>query len=109
MHISKDGSFYRISRITGPTHNLLMISFAETAETCIPSIEALPPVGDCRHASLNRDKILTEVLEGVEQANRQLGTQYRVAKVRYVENDTGPEATYKHLAQKVVEHINEVI
>jgi hypothetical protein len=107
MRISQDGSFYQISIITGPTHNLLRIQFVRAGVPASPTIEVLPSTGECHHAPLDSGKILREVLEGVERANTERGTNFAVAKVQWVENDTPPESTYSFLARRLVEHLAE--
>jgi hypothetical protein len=107
MQVTKQGDFYRIARVTGPTHNALLISFAVRTEADIatPVIEALPPMGDCQHENLNSDTILSEVLEGVQEGNTQFVTAYHVPTVQYVLNDTRPESAYRYLAFKLIEHL----
>jgi len=107
MQFGKLGAFHSVSRITGPHHNILLISFesADRGEIFDPRIEALPPVGECRHEVLDPMKILREVLVGVKEANAKFQTEFRVDGVQYVENDTRPESAYRHMAFKLVEHL----
>jgi hypothetical protein len=105
MQFSKEGEFYKASRVTGPRHNLLFLSFITGDNSASPIIGANPAIGDCSHSPLDKQQILSAVLEGVRLANHQLGTDYQVAMVRYVENDTPPEITYSYLAFKLIEYI----
>lgn len=105
MHFSRRDQFFQASRITGPTHNLLALSFGEQHDAAAPTIEALPPVGACRHAPLDPQQIFAAVLDGVDMANMQFGVQFGVQRVQYVENDTGPERMYGVLAIKLIEHL----
>lgn len=68
MHFSKFNNSYQVSWVSGPRHNKLAITLSENddSETVI---KALPPIGECRHAKLSEERILTNVLEGVERAN----------------------------------------
>jgi hypothetical protein len=63
----------------------------------------LPAIGACAHSPLDATQILLAAEKGVELANQQLGTTYRVAQIRYVENDTPPEITYCSMAMKLIE------
>src|SRR5262245_42041904 len=104
MNVLRDGSFYQISRITGPTHNLLRIKFAATSPVS-PLIEALPSVGECKHEALDEGEILREVLAGVAQAKAHFRTDFAVARVQWIIDDTPPETVYNYLARKLVEHL----
>ena len=105
MNVTRDGTFYQISRITGPTHNLLRVGFADREESAAPNIQTLPPIGECRHAPMDAQKIIRAVLEGVAEANAACGTDFAVSRVQWVADDTPPETTYSYLARKLVEHL----
>ena len=105
MQIRKEGPFYRASMVTGPRHNTLLLSFADSSNQGTPRIKTLSPIGDCQHPPLNSEAVLKAVLEGVERGNEKSNTHYRVADIEYIENDTGPESVYGYLAEKIAEHI----
>jgi hypothetical protein len=50
-------------------------------------------------------EIVARVLEGVSEANTKFDSAYTVTHIRYVENDTKPEAIYAYLSLKIVEHL----
>ena len=81
MQIRKEGIFYRASMTTGPRHNTLLISFADSPNQCNPKIEALPATGGCQHPPLKAEAVLQAVVEGVERGNNRLNTHYRVAVI----------------------------
>jgi hypothetical protein len=107
VQITRQGQFYRISHISGPRHNALLICFleADDVEVMLPLIEALQPIGDHKHDPLDPEAIRREALEGVSEANEQFGTHYRIKQLKYVENDTPRESIYRYLAFKLVEHL----
>ena len=104
MHFSRVGKFLGASRITGPHHNMLQLCLSEGSEDK-PVLDCLPPIGDCTHATLDPDKLLAAVLEGVATANNELGTTYSATHVRYVANDTPPEIVYGLLALSIIRHL----
>jgi hypothetical protein len=104
MQFTRIGEFLATSRITGPTHNLLQIKLEEGVQE-IPICEALPPVGKCTHEALNETELVEAVLNGVEEANKTYRTNYVVTHIKYVKNDTKPEAVYEYLALKIIEHL----
>jgi hypothetical protein len=85
-----------VSRLTGPTHNLLQVDLTDA--TGEPSIEALPAIGAMPAKPLEANEILRRVIAGVDAANREFGTSYRVGTVRFVADDSRPESIYQDLA-----------
>ena len=65
MRYSISGDFYRVMRITGPRHNLLGLSFAETE----PETVALERLGPAPEQSIDEGSLTRAVLSGVEAAN----------------------------------------
>lgn len=110
MRIVRQGDFWFVEHITGPTHNALLVSFAEGNQGLAPTIEALPLIGKSRpqDLGLNPDIILAKVLAGTDEGNRQFGTQYTVKEVRYYLDDSRPEAVYHYMALKLVEHFANI-
>ena len=73
MQFSRDHEWYRVVRVTGPTHNLLGLKFGERGRQ--PEIEALSVEdGD---ATIIADGVKQQVLEGVAEANAEAGTNYK--------------------------------
>jgi hypothetical protein len=101
MRYSISGDFYRVTRITGPGHNLLGLSFAETE----PETVALERLGPAPEQSIDEGSLTRAVLSGVEAANAALGTAYHVARIQYVGTDTPSPEPYASLARCIVERI----
>jgi hypothetical protein len=109
MQIIKDGPWYKITRITGPKHNYLGIQIENNSTKKFnPTIQALPSVGNCHHHLLNADAILSEVLTGVSEANKELNCDFSVLSIQYVLNDTPPESIYRSLADCIIREIVRV-
>jgi hypothetical protein len=104
MHFSRDNDWYQVSRITGPTHNKLGLKFGE-GEDSQPTIEALSV--DHGEATIVADVVQQQVLEGVAEANAEFGTDYHVAAIRYVVNDTPPSSVYRILARYLIGHLTQ--
>ena len=102
MHFSRDHEWYQISRITGPTHNKLGLKFGE-GEGSQPTIEALS-VGD-GEAKIVAEVVQQQVLEGVAEANAEFATDYHVAAIRYVINDTPSSSVYRMLAISLIRQL----
>ena len=102
MRFQHYGARHVATRITGPNHNYVAVTFAAEGESPEPQIIELPPQGGCEHQPLDRVKVLAAVLAGVAEGNHESGSSFAVASVQYVANDTGPEEVYLHLAKALV-------
>ena len=92
-----------VTRITGPTHNWLALTFATDGRSPESQVIELPPHGGCDHGLLDRAKVLAAVLAGVADGNSESGADFIVSSARYVADDSGPEETYRYLARSIVE------
>ncbi len=102
MRFQHYGARHVATRITGPHHNYVPVTFAAEGESPEPQIIELPPQGGCEHQPLDRVKVLAAVLAGVAEGNHESGSSFAVASVQYVANDTGPEEVYLHMAKALV-------
>jgi hypothetical protein len=107
MQFIRIGDYFAASHITGPKHNLLQLRLSNAVGGVAPILEMLPAVGNCSHAPLNNEVVVAQVIEGVEEANRRLGTTFAVTHIRRVANDTGPEVLLAYMAGRIVERIVE--
>jgi hypothetical protein len=103
MHFRHDGSKHAVTRITGPSHNYLAITFTTENQSREPQVIELPPRGDCEHRSLDHARVLAAVFAGVAEGNREFSASFAVESLQYVANDTGPEEVYRPLARAIVE------
>lgn len=102
MQFQHDMARHTVTRVTGPHHNYLAITFASPGESPQPRVVELPPQGGCEHPPLHGDAVLSSVLLGVEEGNRESGAEFTVATVEFVANDTGPVDVYRFMAKSLV-------
>lgn len=100
MQFSRDGEWYQVVRITGPSHNLLALRFDELG-TSGPVVERLSISNEA--PMIEADDVQSQVLDGVAEANTELGTNYQVAAIRFVTTDTPSSDIYRSLAKVIVE------
>lgn len=105
MVYNKSRNFYLVTHITGPTHNLLIVRLVKSDVEITPQVKVLPRAGGCRCGLPDADAVLQNTARGVVEANALLGTNYQVAEVRFVENDSRNETVYAYMAQKLIERI----
>lgn len=101
MWYSIHGNFHRVARITGPTHNLLGLSFSESAPEAV-SVERL---GDSPARAIDEDLLKRAILSAVDEANATLKTDYHVRRIQYVPADTPEPRIYAFLARQIVERL----
>ena len=101
MRYSIDGSVYRLTRITGPTHNLLGLGFGHESGGRIIIERLAGPSGP----AIDEGLLEQAVLSGVEAANDALGTDYRPTRIQYVPSDTPDPGIYQNLARVIVERL----
>ncbi len=98
-----DGRF-QVSRITGPTHNLLGLRLSKQPAFGVMIVK-LPPVHPGRHNPIDEAQLQIAVMAGVEAANRECGTEWHVAEIAYVEDDTPAFSQYQICANAVVKRL----
>jgi hypothetical protein len=101
MQYIKKGNFHQLSRITGPSHNLLAIEFGDDdIDVCF--IQRLGP-SDRTPGQLTDDEVKQWVLTAVAEANARLGTRLSVRRIQYVGDDTRDPRAYSILAHTLVD------
>lgn len=102
MQFSRDGEWYQVVRITGPTHNLLGLKLGGL-DSPEPIVEPLSVSHEA--PVIDAEDVQRQVLEGVTEANAQLGTDYQVKAIRFVRTDTPSSSIYRSLAKVIVEQV----
>ena len=104
MQFHTDGKVFKIVRITGPTHNYLGLSFSEDGVDHI-DIESMP-LGEDGPARLSAVDVCKFVRLGIERANSELSSSYRLKKIQFVLSDSPPVEIYADLARHIVERMH---
>ena len=104
MNIVKVGDVYKATRITGPQHNYLGLVLSETGVESV-TIEPLSvDTSEVAGETFDDQQLFDAVQRGVTEANKALGTRFRIARLQYVPTDTPNPATYSTLAKYIVEY-----
>ena len=103
MQFIYDDGVYKVARVASSQHNFLGISFADSCENV--EIVELPLKSGERHA-VARDMVLSQVIEGLQQMNDELGTQYYIEKVFFVPSDTPSDLVYKFLTIELIKRVH---
>jgi len=101
VNFSRYGDWYRASRVTGPTHNLLGLEFGSSAHDV--EVVAHPGKGQ---SLLDPEAVLREVQLGIGDANSVLKSDYSILRIEFVLDDSGPVEVYRWLARLIVERLH---
>jgi len=106
MRFSKTGNIYKIIRITGSQDNILGISFIETnsSEANLEVIEWNFSNIDRRRSRTSKEKVLEQVLSGLESINKSLGTNYKLSKIYFSPFDSSRDRVYSGLIAALIKH-----
>ncbi|MCW7552810.1 hypothetical protein NX722_09175 [Endozoicomonas gorgoniicola] len=103
MQFIKEKNFFKVARITGPTHNLLSIRLSKSK--CSPKITPLP-VKRGEIERLKGEAVLTQVLAGLDIVNKELQKQYFVLEIQFIPSDSQPASVYNLLVQELIKRID---
>jgi len=98
-----DGEFYKITRVTGVHHNFLGISFCDDCNTPL-EIKAFS--SESKQESVFESDVKKQVIQGIEEINKELETNYKVKKIQFVSSDTPSNSVYSYLAKEIVKRIS---
>lgn len=103
MQFIKDKDYYKIVRITGPTHNLLAIRLSAVHV----STQVTPlPIHMSEEAHLEPREVLEQVLLGLAEVNQELGRQYYLSEIQFVPSDAKPSSGYHYLIKALIQRID---
>lgn len=103
MQFIKDDDFFKVARITGPTHNLLSIRLSRGF--CSPKITPLS-IKAGENKQLESQKVLAQVLSGLDVINKELRKEYFVSEVQFIPSDSKPVSVYNFLTQELIKRID---
>lgn len=104
MQFIKERDYYKVVRITGPSHNLLSIRLS--SEECDPVITPLP-VFDGAPTEIAEDDVYRQVVDGLNSINELLGSRYFISEIQFVPSDTKSGSVYYDLIRALLCRIYE--
>lgn len=107
MQFTRIGDLDVVTRISGPHHHFLGVGLSTRESSSTPVVERVAlSTDDVTIEPLDSPSDLRrEVLEAVSEANRRLGTDFKVTKIRYCADDASIPGIYGRLARYLVEHV----
>ena len=106
MEFFKKDNIYRITRITGSQNNILGVVFdnKNKSDNNIEVIEWDFTNIDKSIIRTSKEKILEQVLSGLESVNQSLGTNYKLSQIYFSPFDSGTNSVYNLLICKLIRH-----
>jgi|SRR5579863_1883109 len=102
MQFYRDGNFFKVVRVTGPTRNILCAEIVKGSES-IRAIECLP-LRPGEKASLDQNAVLRQVQMGFQDASKRLGIYVTARRLQFLPSDSPPAEVYRSMAEELVEH-----
>ena len=106
MQFIYDGEYYKVIRVSGPSHNLLALSFGDSRNDSQLDIEVLQ-IDDKKETTILKNNVREQVLLGINEFNKDFGTDYKVKKIQFITSDTPSGTIYKDLAKELVKQIED--
>jgi hypothetical protein len=100
MRITFDGEIFRVTHITGPTHNYLAMVVVDDGSDDDWQLVERKRANEPRR--LTEREVRVWIGEGVRRANETLGAHYRVVRAEFFADDSHYAAIYRAMAEKIV-------
>lgn len=108
MKFFKKDNIYRVIRITGSQDNILGVAFAEKDRSYnyLEVIEwDFPKIEKSRSRIwTSKEKVLKQVLSGLESINESLETNYELSKIYFSSFDSAMNSIYSGLIAVLIRH-----
>ncbi len=96
-----DGEFYKITRVTGPKHNMLGVRFSDTHK----EMEVVDLDFSAKQVNFSASEVKSQVQLGLADVNRELGTKYKISAIQFVGSDTKSDSIYAELVKIIVRRL----
>lgn len=102
MQFSFHEGLYKAARITGPSHNMLGLSFSSQ----IGPIEVVElPVRPAETVRVQREDVIRQVVDAQNEFNAAFGTSYLITKIAFLPSDTYSDSVYKQLTLAIMKRL----
>lgn len=104
MQFINNSPIYKIVRVTGPTHNILVLRLSSAAVTAPVRVEALDGSQDCPNP-IGAHEVLENVVNAIRDWEIASGKIYFLESIQYIASDSRPADIYYKMAQEVLRRI----
>jgi hypothetical protein len=104
MNIKIEGDKFKKSHVTGPRHNFLSLSL-ERGELNFNFV--LKDLNlDSKRIILSNEEVREQVINGLDQINKELGTNYTVTIAEFFSNDSFLNDIYTRLTFDIINEVH---
>ena len=104
MQFVNNAPVYKLIRVTGPTHNLLVLRFSTSAVTESVRVDALDVTQKCLNP-IGAHEVLQKVLSAIEDCEAESGKRYFLEAIQYVAGDSRPVDVYYEMTKEIIKRI----
>lgn len=104
MQFINDAPVYKLVRITGPKHNLLVLQFSDAAVEGSVRLEALDVAKKCSDP-IEAQEVLDNVSRAIEDFEAESGKRYFLEAIQYMAGDSRPTEVYYEMAREIIRRI----
>jgi hypothetical protein len=89
---------YQISRITGPSHNFLSVTFSDCKNDKI----LVEDLSNTLNKNIEPARVRRQVLSTLQEMNNELQTNFHINKIEFVSADTPAKTIYKTMTKEII-------
>jgi hypothetical protein len=104
MQFVNNAPIYKLVRITGPKHNLLVLQFSEVEIERSVRVEALDAAQKCTNP-IGAQEVLDSTLRAIEDVEIESGKRYFLEAIQYVASDSHPAEVYYEMTKEIIQRI----
>lgn len=104
MQFVNNAPVYKLVRVTGPTHNLLILRLSSRAITGPVRVDVLDELQNCSNP-IDAHEILQKVLLAVRDWESESGKTYFLEEIQYLASDSRPVDVYYEMTKEILKRI----
>lgn len=105
MQFIDNAPLYKLVRITGPKHNLLVLKLSSQPVEGDLVMECLDEGQKCPHP-ISADEVRMQVARALEDYSAADGRRHFVEKVQFVSCDSRPTEVYYEMAKEILKRVS---
>jgi hypothetical protein len=104
MQFINNAPVYKLVRVTGPTHNLLVLQFSATPVEGPTRVEALDSAQACANP-IGAPEVLENAMRAIEDCAVESGRRYFLEAIGYLAGDSRPVEVYYDMTKEIIRRI----
>lgn len=104
MQFIDNAPVYKLVRVTGPTHNLLVLRFSSADVKGQVHVEALDAGRKCENPIEGRE-VLENVMRAINDCEIGSGKRYLLKEIQYMASDSRPVEVYYEMTREMIRRI----